>query len=237
MPAFLAALPAIAAVVSSGINAISNARQTKKTNEANMKLAKYQYTMNSPANQMKQYSEAGLNPNLIYGSGSGAAAKYDAPTVDYRRPGFDMPNMISMYQDIKLKQEQIQQMAAQTASIQQRTINDKLKSVVIDADGKIRVGKQASEIMKAQSDAYAAEWRGKYLYNVVNDIQPLQSRNLVKQGDLLGEQITSQQLDNVFKKYQNVWMSMGVRPGDHIALRMAIQVLQAAGVDVQNWFK
>jgi len=35
----LAALPAIAAVVGSGINAISNARQVKKTNQANMEMA------------------------------------------------------------------------------------------------------------------------------------------------------------------------------------------------------
>lgn len=68
----------------------------------NKEMARYQYDLqneqiraqneyNSPVQQMARYQEAGLNPNLIYGSGSASAgnqsgiAQYNAPQMS--RPG------------------------------------------------------------------------------------------------------------------------------------------------------
>jgi len=68
--------------------------QTEQANAANKSLAAYGYEQekqmvkeqneyNSPLNQMKRYTEAGLNPNLIYGQGTPGnqtmIAKYNAP--------------------------------------------------------------------------------------------------------------------------------------------------------------
>lgn len=66
------------------------------TNQQQMELAKYQYEKNlemwnknneynAPAAQMQRYQEAGLNPNLIYGSGS-AISGNSSSTPQYQAP-------------------------------------------------------------------------------------------------------------------------------------------------------
>lgn len=70
----------------------------ERANKANMKLAEYQYSKalemwnrqneyNLPKNQMSRLTDAGLNPNLVYGNGtvqgltSAPAPQYHAPTI------------------------------------------------------------------------------------------------------------------------------------------------------------
>lgn len=76
-------------------------RNIRLQKEANMQLADYQYskdldmwnranTYNEPVSQMQRYQDAGLNPNLIYGTGTASAGnspnvlpQYQAPEVQY----------------------------------------------------------------------------------------------------------------------------------------------------------
>lgn len=91
-----------AAAISSGANNLSGTllgyASQKDTNKANLKLAEYQYSKalemwnrqneyNLPKNQISRLTEAGLNPNLVYGNGtvqgltSAPAPQYHAPTL------------------------------------------------------------------------------------------------------------------------------------------------------------
>lgn len=91
-----------AAAISSGANNLSGTllgyASQKDTNKANLKLAEYQYSKalemwnrqneyNLPKNQMSRLTDAGLNPNLVYGNGtvqgltSAPAPQYHAPTL------------------------------------------------------------------------------------------------------------------------------------------------------------
>lgn len=234
---FLAALPAIASVVGSAVNAWSANRQVKKTNQANMDLAKYQYDMNSPANVMQRYKDAGLNPHLIYGQAGGSGASYQAPRVDYRKPPIDFPNMIAMYQDVQLKQAQIENVAANTSSINARTINEKLRSAVIDAQGKVKLGTMESDILKGKFDSMLSEWKAKGQYNLVNMIQPLQANLMQKQSALVSQELDNKQLDAIYQRYKNQWASMGLREGDHVAMRLVIKMLENAGIPISQWLK
>lgn len=67
----------------------TNLQIARETNEANAALAKQQQewnidlwnmqnNYNTPAAQMQRYKDAGLNPNLIYGSGSGSSGNATA---------------------------------------------------------------------------------------------------------------------------------------------------------------
>lgn len=109
---------------------LANIGSTLLTNKANRELAEYSFDMqrqmvaeqnryNSPAEQMKRYEEAGLNPALIYGNGTSSAgnqqsiAKYEAPTMqapDVRTGIVEAMQMALAYRqqeaDIKLKEEQ-----------------------------------------------------------------------------------------------------------------------------------
>ena len=64
-----------------------------KQNAANMELAKYQFKMqedmynkySSPSALMRQFKEAGLNPNLVYGSASSGQSNvpsFSAPHIE-----------------------------------------------------------------------------------------------------------------------------------------------------------
>lgn len=81
MSILAAALPVLKKVGASvGTHMLANRRTAKQTRE-NKKLAQYSFDKNvemwnmqneynSPKNQMKRFSDAGLNPNLMYGKGT-----------------------------------------------------------------------------------------------------------------------------------------------------------------------
>lgn len=110
----------------SQLMASETARQnTNKTIEANKKMAEYQYSKdvemwnrgnayNDPLHQMERLKKAGLNPNLVYGSGSpvgmasGQLPKYNAPTLEYNyQPAVNPGAMLSAFQDYRLGNAQI----------------------------------------------------------------------------------------------------------------------------------
>lgn len=83
-------LPAIIGAGSSLLGGLIGAGSNASNNRANMELAKYQNeanlhlwnlqnAYNTPSAQMERLKAAGLNPNLIYGSGSSAANTAAAP--------------------------------------------------------------------------------------------------------------------------------------------------------------
>ena len=112
-------------VVQSASQAHVSRENTDKTIAANQKLAEYQYSKdlemwnkanayNSPSAQMERYKAAGLNPNLIYGSGASAGntatslPKYQAPTVRYDyEPWANLGAALSQYADLELRSAQI----------------------------------------------------------------------------------------------------------------------------------
>lgn len=125
-------LNTVGQVVGSAIEANQSRYNTNRTIQANREMANYQYSKdlemwnkaneyNSPASQMSRYQSAGLNPNLIYGTGSASAGntattlpKFQAPTAEYNyKPPVDIANAIGMYQDFQVKQAQIDNLREQ----------------------------------------------------------------------------------------------------------------------------
>lgn len=111
-------------------------------NEGNLKMAKYQSQMEeelynkyrSPQAIMRQYAEAGLNPNLIYGSASagiGSSPHFNAPHVERNLSGQEKVNtaLSAIAQVLGLKQAiyqtDVAREAAQQAAI--RTADDSVK--------------------------------------------------------------------------------------------------------------
>lgn len=80
-----AAIPAVISGVGSLVGSIFGKKSTDSANKTNIELAKYQNDWNLaqwnreneynlPINQMMRLKEAGLNPNLVYGSGASTLA-------------------------------------------------------------------------------------------------------------------------------------------------------------------
>lgn len=127
MPAWV--IPAITAVAT----AITGAVQRNREKKAYQRQQRY----NSPKEQMKRYSEAGLSPYLIYGQGSSGNMSQPAPTspIDTGiEKGLD--TYISMEQ-FKKQQKQLDEAieAAKLANkLNEKLMDDKVRNLNVKTD-------------------------------------------------------------------------------------------------------
>lgn len=128
----------------------------------NKNLAKYAYNKdlemwnrqneyNLPVNQMERLDEAGLNPNLMYGTGSGANVakempRYNAPTANFDFNPLNIAGMLSQFQDIKVKQAQADNIKAQTET--RRLENSLRQGTLQDAIDKVRYETQSADVKR-----------------------------------------------------------------------------------------
>lgn len=113
-----AAAATIAGGVIGGIGQVltnrSNRRIAREQREWDASQIDKQNLYNSPAEQMKRLIEAGLNPNLVYGSGNvsgnqqSAAAKASTPKMENELAGLgqsitSLPMVLNQYQDFENK--------------------------------------------------------------------------------------------------------------------------------------
>jgi len=137
---------------------IGNAVGNATTNSANRKLAEYSYQKdleqwnraneyNSPVKQMERLSQAGLNPNLVYGGGSSTgntttatSPRYNPPTIDRRVPSAgsrglgDYVNMQNAQQNMLKTQAQIPLIQAETNRTLAQAVTEAMRPKQIGAD-------------------------------------------------------------------------------------------------------
>lgn len=121
-------IPAVVGGIGSALSTMINAKKAKQNtdlqNRENMRLADIQYERdkqqlqemnryNEPAQQMKRFREAGLNPALMYSQGSPGSQtqliKYNNPGVAYNyRPYFDPEAVLSKYQNTQVTNRNLQ---------------------------------------------------------------------------------------------------------------------------------
>lgn len=143
-------MPIAAPVIAGGIqaagsligSALSNA-STARQNKLSRKFSEHMYARqrgdnladwamqneyNSPANQMKLFKDAGLNPNLLYGDGGGFTAaspvrSSDAPTPTFNSSRWDIggavQNGLTAYFDTQIKQAQVDNLTTQNTVLTQ----------------------------------------------------------------------------------------------------------------------
>jgi len=145
-PLLLAALPAAIGGIASLAGNLFARKGQKEANDTNIKLAEQarqhdiamwnaQNAYNTPAMQMQRMKEAGLNPNLVYGSGAGqttasAPPKAPVPKVENELASLaqmSLTPMISLYQDWQVKKAQIDNLQAETRSKQTMNMLNSLK--------------------------------------------------------------------------------------------------------------
>lgn len=134
--------PVTGSLLSAGIGALGGVfgslfgkKSQDDTNKASMELAEYQYSKNlemwnrqnaynTPSNQVKRIKAAGLNPALLYGSGSVAntasdAPKYEAPNLRAYTNFGDLG--ASYLSQIPLQVAQVRNLDANSALTDQKT--------------------------------------------------------------------------------------------------------------------
>jgi hypothetical protein len=200
-----AGLPVIGGLIQSNINAKVARENTDKTIAANRAMAEYQYQKdlemwnkgnmyNSPLEQMRRLKAAGLNPNMVYGSGSAAGMsagqlpKYNAPTADYNYvPPVDIPSTIGMFQDFRLRSAQIRNQEQQYTERNQP---------MIMSDGVVKPYYQVKAINEQTDKQYGwqvkqAEWERRrqpewiHMPRYQSDVYKEQARKLQLEQDRL----------------------------------------------------
>lgn len=139
---------ALGSLFGSGVNlgtqAIGNRRQLKYQKQMadyeydkNMQMWNTQNAYNAPSAQMDRLKAAGLNPNMVYGTGAVANSasqipQYQSQRVDYNLDaGFDPVRTLGAYQDFRMKSAQISNVTKQNDLLQEQ-----VRAAAADADRK-----------------------------------------------------------------------------------------------------
>lgn len=238
--------------ISSGANLVGNAmnrkaafENQKRQMDFNLKFWNMQNEYNSPEQQMQRFRAAGLNPNLIYGSGSasaGTASLLSAPDLDPAASKIVDPQgiaeMTSKYFDWDIKQAQYDNIRADTATKYEEKL---LKSLQAFGEMQGNVSKQ----IKAQLDQ---ELFSTYLDHAKESLRKLRADtqstldaneraqimlepnlktaleniiNMRTNRQLTEAQIRNLNLDSEVKKLNSRLAEMGVSTNDPLALRWA----------------
>lgn len=171
MSDFLSFLTAPVNAIGNIATSLINSKSVRDTNRANFELAKWQQAQNErmwhmnneyndPSNQMKRLSDAGLNPNLVYGSGavgnsSSQAAGPSLPTMSaYQAPQNMLGGLSDMF-DAALKVANIKKTEQET-----QNLSETQRVTRFQADkAKLEVDYQG--YINAKTKEEAAQWKRK----------------------------------------------------------------------------
>lgn len=240
-------------------------KNTQRTIKANKDMAEYAYdrdyqmwleqnAYNSPEAQMQRLKEAGLNPNMIYGTGTAStgnassAPKFQAPSAQYNYKPLDLsfiPDVIARYQDVRMRQAQIDNVQANTANVQQKTLNEAVQNFLLKLRGvdtqktleEKRLSLWHEKVIGGQAEA--AMYQGTTaMIKAKQEWERLQAMTKENQMKLLNIQamekrMTSLDLENerkraqlIFERQKAEWSKMGVTTSDHPLLRIYARLLQ-----------
>lgn len=139
---------------------LSNAQQNKYQKQADQRANNYNLAMwnmqneyNTPANQMKRYAEAGLNPFLIYGQGNAgnASSPPSAQVTPKQAPRIDLMQMVSSALQMQAFAKEIELKDAQIKNVESKTETDGAKR----ADMFLNSVRKGQELNSRLQDAVA----------------------------------------------------------------------------------
>lgn len=205
------------------------ARQnTERTIQAQKDLAEYSYgkdlemwnkanEYNAPSQQMSRLTQAGLNPNMVYGSGSVVGntstqtPKYQAFNPQFNNKAIELPNLLnvlSMFQDVRIKKAQVDNLSEEVLS--KRISNMFLdKKLTWQTDLLEKEARRAGiDLMRPSDDAVINTMRG---------------RSMTAELERTQASVLQQKLDAQLKQLDINLAGKGINRSDNMLLRMLIQ--------------
>ena len=210
----------------------TNIQLAREARDHDVNMWNQQNAYNTPAMQMQRLTEAGLNPNLMYGQGNVGNAsspqKSPVPHVENELASMaqmSLAPMISMYQDWRVKNAQIENLRANAEATKQNATltalrqltqqftNQKMSTqlpwINIHEQNKANIGRSKSEQENTKSQ---------YLYNTLSDM----TKQVMLRNNLLEEQTRAHQLENQFNQDLKPY---GIRSTDPLLMRLIMHVL------------
>lgn len=139
------AISGVTSLIDTAANFFTTRREGRKAREHSRKMAdhtfnqdvemwKKQNRYNHPAEQMKRFESAGLNPMLMVDKGTPGNAQsmpqYHQPQSEHPIPKLNLQNAISAYQDYQIKTQQISNLQATKEAIEVQTVGRMFDNVV-----------------------------------------------------------------------------------------------------------
>ena len=261
----------LGAVIAGGASLLGSALgfgSQKKTNKANMELAKYQNEWqtqenekayqrnlqmwnlqneyNSPTQQMARLRSAGLNPNLVYGSGvtgnsTGSAPQYQPADIkraelsSYRGWNQGLTDAVSNFLAFRSNRAQVENMEAQNSLIRQQTATEATRQANIAASTArsefdlsqanrlkdVSVSMAEAQMSKAQHDASTAWSQSQQSWiktNIDRALQETRIKITKEEYNSLVQATRKLLQDNDINAFRNVMERMYGRSGSSLGI-------------------
>ena len=261
----------IGALIAGGASLLGSALgfgSQKKTNKANMELAKYQNewqaqenekayqrnlqmwnlqnAYNSPTQQMARLRSAGLNPNLVYGSGvtgnsAGSTPQYQPADIkraelsSYRGWNQGLSDAVSNFLAYRSNRAQVENMEAQNSLIRQQTATEATRQANIAASTArsefdlsqanrlkdVSVSMAEAQMSKAQHDASTAWSQSQQSWiktNIDRALQETRIKITKEEYNSLVQATRKLLQDNDISAFRNVMERMYGRSGSSLGI-------------------
>lgn len=217
-----------------------NKQQSEDEYARNLEQWNLENEYNSPSQQVARYQAAGLNPNLIYGTGSASAgnastspqftaAKYNAPKAERstaqgytHRPVFQQTDpfqAISIGQQLAQQKAQINAVNAQADYTRQQTINSALESasrtfdIDFKKDTRELAMEQLYETLQKTRSASSLDWQ--------RADHEFEKANLTRhQQDIAKQALKNLSLDHNIKSFELKLAKVGITNRDGLLTRI-----------------
>lgn len=205
---------------------------------------------NSPSEQMKRLQAAGLNPNLVYGTGSvgnisSPGPKYEPPQIRPIVP--DLGGVALQALQMQQAKANIEQVQAQTQYTKMRTQTEGFNQGLTTI--KTKTGEQQLDQMKqlapynyeiTKSKNWQEQTKAELLLQQVKNMSAQEQSTLLA-NEYRENQISQQQIDKelkqadlLMKNNANMLKAMGIGENDNILARILVRILNQMGVSIED---
>lgn len=186
---------------------------------------------NHPLEQMRRLKEAGLNPNLIYGSSPGSAVGNAGAIAAGQQPDYSVRNPVTSFMDTRVKQAQSNNLKSQsnlnTANAMKSIEQSGLAKSQANSINKLLAGQleiQQEQIKQAKIDTFlkTLDKTGKdkfFLARMAAD-----TNKAVAEGEISQASISLAKLNERLA-------NSGIRPSDPLYVRLLAQIF---GIDISK---
>lgn len=209
----------------------------------------YQLEYNNPENQMKRLKAAGLNPNLVYGSGgvtgniSSELPKYREEGTDYSLDMNDASRMVTDYFSTQVKLKSIEKLDADIDATKAKTANDVVKNDILATEN-LRQAEEFENYKELYPYQYEMKKQlaEKSTYDAQNALKSGQMmdselKTKVLQRGLIAQEIQGAKIDNKTKQQLLDDLKKGVAPNSPFFMRLMLRISEKLQMDKEELMK
>lgn len=204
--------------------------QSQLAYERDLEQWNRQNQYNDPSAQMARLKAAGLNPNMIYGSGSatgnvsGQSVKYHPAGGEFKQQPIQLPDVLGQYQDFEMKKANID------------LINENAQLVGKKADAQDTINRILGfdETIKGSKAKYSDEYEGYSTEAKKQNVRKLKQEviNLLAKKEGIDQETAKKRIETEISGYRRDLAEHGLFPSDSLILRVI--VMKNKGLSIQQ---